>query len=117
MNAQLILITVTSTLFVKIPWALTRVYAKLDIQEMENNVVVRTISKKYSQKDWRPFKIHTTFYQYYRLKITQFPYCRSACIDREDNYACEQVLHSKLGEIDPRSERLEAEEKRGRNCL
>ena len=30
-------------------------YVKLDIQEMENNVVVRTISKKYSKKDWRPF--------------------------------------------------------------
>ena len=38
-------------LFVKIPWALTRVHVKLDIQEMENNVVVRTISKKYSKKD------------------------------------------------------------------
>ena len=38
-------------LFVKIPWALTRVYVKLDIQEMENNVVVRTISKKYSKID------------------------------------------------------------------
>lgn len=51
MSEQLILITVTSMLFVKIPWALTRVYVKLDIQEMENNVVERTISKKYSKKD------------------------------------------------------------------
>lgn len=51
MSEQLILITVTSMLFVKIPRALTRVYVKLDIQEMENNVVVRTISKKYSKKD------------------------------------------------------------------
>ena len=38
MSAQLTLITVTSMLFVKIPWALTRVHVKLDIQEMENNV-------------------------------------------------------------------------------
>lgn len=53
MSEQLILITVTSMLFVKIPWALTRVYVKLDIQEMENNVVIRTISKKYSKKRLR----------------------------------------------------------------
>ena len=51
MSAQLILITVTSMQFVKIPWALTRVHVKLDTQEMEHNVVVRTISKKYSKKD------------------------------------------------------------------
>ena len=34
-------------LFVKIPWAPTGVHVKLVIQEMENNVVVVTVSKKY----------------------------------------------------------------------
>ena len=42
------------------------------------------------------FNSHYLF-QYYGLKMTKFPYCRSACIDSEDSYACEQVLYSKLG--------------------
>ena len=40
----------TSMLFVKIPWAHTRVHVKLVIQEMGNNVGVRTVSKKYRKK-------------------------------------------------------------------
>ena len=39
--------TLTSMLFVKIPWAHTRVHVKLVIQEMGNNDAVRTVSKKY----------------------------------------------------------------------
>ena len=44
------LIALTSMLFVKIPWAHTRVHVKLVIQEMGNNVGVRTVSKKYRKK-------------------------------------------------------------------
>ena len=39
--------TLTSMLFVKIPWAHTHVHVKLVIQEMGNNDAVRTVSKKY----------------------------------------------------------------------
>ena len=38
MSALLILIPVTSTLFVKIPWAHTRVHVKLVMREMETHV-------------------------------------------------------------------------------
>ena len=62
MSAQLTLITVTSMLFVKIPFALTRVYVNLDIQEMENNVVVRTVSKKYGKKTSDHFKLTPFFF-------------------------------------------------------
>ena len=41
MSALLILIPVTSTLFVKIPWAHTRVHVKLVMREMETHVTVR----------------------------------------------------------------------------
>ena len=43
-------IAVTSVLFVKIPWAHTRVHIKLAMREMGNNVAVRTVSKKYRKK-------------------------------------------------------------------
>ena len=43
-------IALTSMLFVKIPWAHTRVHVKLVIQEMGNNVAVRTVSKKYRNR-------------------------------------------------------------------
>ena len=47
-------------LFVKIPWAQTRVHVKLVIQEMGNNVAVRTVSKKYGNMH---FETHTTVFQ------------------------------------------------------
>ena len=53
-------ITLTSMLFVKIPWAQTRVHVKLVIQEMGNNVAVRTVSKKYGNMH---FETHTTVFQ------------------------------------------------------
>ena len=53
-------ITLTSMLFVKIPWAHTRVHVKPVIQEMENNVTVRTVSKKYRNMH---FETHTTVFQ------------------------------------------------------
>ena len=62
MSAQPTLITVTSMLSVKIPWALTRVYVNLDIQEMEVNVVVRTVSKKYRKKTSDYFKLTPFFF-------------------------------------------------------
>ena len=62
MSAQPTLITVTSMLFVKIPWALIRVYVKLDIQEMENNVVVRTVSRKYRKETIGHFKFPPFFF-------------------------------------------------------
>ena len=62
MSAQPTLITVTSMLFVKIPWALIRVYVKLDIQEMENNVVVRTVSRKYRKETTGQFKFPPFFF-------------------------------------------------------
>ena len=53
-------IALTSMLFVKIPWAHTRVHVKLVIQEMGNNVAVRTVSKKYRNTH---FETHTTVFQ------------------------------------------------------
>ena len=53
-------ITLTSMLFVKIPWAHTRVHVKLVIQEMGNNDAVRTVSKKYRNMY---FETHTTVFQ------------------------------------------------------
>ena len=53
-------IALTSMLFVKIPWAHTGVHVKLVIQEMENNVAVRTVSKKYRNMH---FETHTTVFQ------------------------------------------------------
>ena len=53
-------ITLTSMLFVKIPWAHTLVHVKLVIQEMGNNVTVRTVSKKYRNMH---FDTHTTVFQ------------------------------------------------------
>ena len=41
MSALLTLIAVTSTPFVKIPWAHTRVHVKLVMGEMETHVTVR----------------------------------------------------------------------------
>ena len=75
-------------LFVKIPWALTRVYVNLDIQEMENSVVVRTVSKKYRKKTSDHFNLTPFFFQQNGLKFTQFPCCRSACIDSEAGQLC-----------------------------
>ena len=44
-------IAVMSMLFVKIPWAHTRVHIKLVMGEMGDNVAVRrTVSKKYRKK-------------------------------------------------------------------
>ena len=43
-------IAVTSMLFVKIPWAHTRIHIKLVMGEMGNNVAVRTVSKEYRKK-------------------------------------------------------------------
>ena len=74
-------ITLTSMLFVKIPWAQTRVHVKLDIQEMGNNVAVRTVSKKYGNMH---FETHTTVFQQCGLKHTQFSSYQSACDDSED---------------------------------
>ena len=53
-------IALTSMLFVKIPWAHAGVHVKLVIQEMENNVAVRTVSKKYRNMH---FETHTTVFQ------------------------------------------------------
>ena len=53
-------IALTSMLFVKIPWAHTRVHVKLVVQEMGNNVAVRTVSKKYRNMH---FETHTTVFQ------------------------------------------------------
>jgi len=55
-------------LFVKIPWALTRVYVKLDIQEMENNVVVRAVAKKYTNtnKASDNFKLPPFFFFFFQ---------------------------------------------------
>ena len=53
-------IALTSMLFVKIPWAHTGVHVKLVIQEMENNVAVRTVSKKYRNMH---FETHTIVFQ------------------------------------------------------
>ena len=53
-------IALTSMLFVKIPWAHTGVHVKPVIQEMENNVTVRTVSKKYRNMH---FETHTTVFQ------------------------------------------------------
>ena len=52
-------IALTSMLFVKIPWAHTGFHVKLVIQEMENNVAVRTVSKKYRNMH---FETHTTVF-------------------------------------------------------
>ena len=41
MSALLTLIAVTSTPFVKIPWAHTRVHVKLVMGEMETHVTIR----------------------------------------------------------------------------
>ena len=53
-------IALTSILFVKIPWAHSRVHVKLVIQEMGNNVAARTVSKKYRNMH---FETHTTVFQ------------------------------------------------------
>ena len=96
MSAQPTLITVTSMLFVKIPWALIRVYVKLDIQEMENNVVVRTVSRKYRKESTGQFKFPPFFF--FSSMGSKLPSSHFAevlvLIGSEDSYACEQVLHS-----------------------
>ena len=53
-------IALTSMLFIKIPWAHTRVHVKLVIHEMGKNVAVRTVSKKYRNMH---FGTHTTVFQ------------------------------------------------------
>lgn len=106
MSAQLTLITVTSMLFVKIPWALTRVHVKLDIQEMENNVVVRTISKKYSKKDWRPFSTHTIFFSTMGSKLPSSPTAEVLVLIAKTVMPASNFSTQNWERSEPRNERL-----------
>ena len=72
MSALLTVIAVTSTPFVKIPWAHIRVHVKLVIQEMEIHVMVRWEGLNVFQFGRLTFK----FYSFLRLTVSVSIYFR-----------------------------------------